>query len=41
MIAREYGLPSIVGVKNVTKYFMTGDTVILNGDKGELGKLEN
>lgn len=39
VVAREYGLPSIVGVKNVTKCFKTGDLVILNGDKGELAKI--
>ncbi|CAG9770742.1 unnamed protein product [Ceutorhynchus assimilis] len=40
VVAREYGLPCIVGVKNVTKIFRTGDLVHLNGKTGELGKVE-
>lgn len=40
VVAREYGLPCIVGVKNLTKMFKTGDIVFLNGKTGELGKVE-
>ncbi|XP_076267913.1 rifampicin phosphotransferase-like [Rhynchophorus ferrugineus] len=40
VVAREYGLPCIVGVKNVTKIFKTGDIVYLSGKTGELGKVE-
>ncbi|CAG9857640.1 unnamed protein product [Phyllotreta striolata] len=39
VVAREYGLPCIVGVKNATKRFTTGDTVRLNADKGEIGRI--
>ncbi|CAG9829044.1 unnamed protein product [Diabrotica balteata] len=39
VVAREYGLPCVVGVKNVLKYFKTGDKIYLNGNTGELGKL--
>ncbi|KAK9746645.1 Pyruvate phosphate dikinase, AMP/ATP-binding domain [Popillia japonica] len=36
VVAREYGLPCVVGVKNATKYFKTGDTVKLSGKTGLL-----
>ncbi|XP_066149051.1 rifampicin phosphotransferase-like [Euwallacea fornicatus] len=39
VVAREYGLPCIVGVKNATKLFKTGDIVALSGKTGELGKV--
>lgn len=39
VVAREYGLPCIVGVKNATKLFKTGDIVFLSGKTGELGKI--
>ncbi|XP_050499805.1 uncharacterized phosphotransferase YvkC isoform X1 [Diabrotica virgifera virgifera] len=39
VVAREYGLPCVVGVKNVLKYFKTGDKIYLNGNTGELGKV--
>nr|CAI5849627.1 unnamed protein product [Callosobruchus analis] len=38
VVAREYGLPCIVGVKDATSYFKTGDIVTLNGDIGQIGK---
>ncbi|XP_044260327.1 putative phosphoenolpyruvate synthase isoform X2 [Tribolium madens] len=34
VIAREYGLPCIVGAKGATKMFKTGDLVVLSGEKG-------
>jgi len=34
VVAREYGLPCIVGVKNAKKHFKTGDVVILDSEKG-------
>ncbi|KAJ8967030.1 hypothetical protein NQ314_003147 [Rhamnusium bicolor] len=37
VVAREYGLPCLVGVKNATKVFKTGDIVVLSGNTGELG----
>ncbi|XP_066256626.1 rifampicin phosphotransferase-like [Euwallacea similis] len=39
VVAREYGLPCLVGVKNATKLFKTGDIVALSGKTGELGKV--
>ncbi|XP_026681480.1 uncharacterized protein LOC113468613 [Diaphorina citri] len=39
VVAREYGLPSIVGVDNVTLYFKTGDKVLLNSTKGTIEKI--
>ncbi len=36
IISRELKLPSIVGVKDVTSILKTGDTVIMNGDTGEI-----
>ncbi|VEN34433.1 unnamed protein product [Callosobruchus maculatus] len=38
VVAREYGLPCIVGVKDATCCFKTGDFVILNGHIGQIGK---
>lgn len=37
VVAREYGLPSLVGVANATSIIKTGDTVLL---KGALGVIE-
>ncbi|XP_050301904.1 putative phosphoenolpyruvate synthase isoform X2 [Anthonomus grandis grandis] len=39
VVAREYGLPCIVGVKNATQLFKTGDVVYLSGKTGQLGKI--
>lgn len=36
VVAREYGLPCIVGAKSATQVFQTGDTVLLAGDVGVL-----
>ncbi|XP_012227531.1 rifampicin phosphotransferase-like [Linepithema humile] len=36
VVAREYGLPCIVGAKNATKVFKTGDMVLLAGNVGVL-----
>ncbi|XP_022162684.1 uncharacterized protein LOC111028371 isoform X1 [Myzus persicae] len=38
VVAREYGLPCLVGVQNVKKYFKTGDMVILDSEKGFVSK---
>lgn len=40
MIAREYGLPCIVGAENATDMFRTGDMVRLSGDKGFVEKVQ-
>ncbi|VVC45766.1 ATP-grasp fold, subdomain 1,PEP-utilising enzyme, mobile domain,Pyruvate phosphate dikinase [Cinara cedri] len=34
VVAREYGLPCLVGVRNAKKHFKTGDTIILDSEKG-------
>ncbi|KAF3424053.1 hypothetical protein E2986_02164 [Frieseomelitta varia] len=36
VIAREYGLPCIIGAKKATQMFETGDTVLLTADTGVL-----
>lgn len=40
VIAREYGLPCIVGATNATDIFKTGDMVRLSGTKGVLERVE-
>eukprot|EP00058_Branchiostoma_floridae_P026948 XP_002612439.1 hypothetical protein BRAFLDRAFT_121021 [Branchiostoma floridae] len=39
VVAREYGLPCVVSVKNATAMFQTGDMVLLNGTEGSVRKL--
>lgn len=34
VIAREYGLPAVVGVPDATKIIKTGDRVRVHGDAG-------
>lgn len=34
IIAREYGLPAVVGVENATKVITTGQTITVDGNKG-------
>ena len=36
VVAREYGLPAIVGLPGVTEFVKSGDIVTLDGDKGLL-----
>lgn len=40
VVAREYGLPCVVGAKYATQVFRTGDTVLLAGDIGVLQLIE-
>lgn len=40
MIAREYGLPCIVGATNATDTFATGDTVRLSGIRGVVERVQ-
>ncbi|XP_022901030.2 rifampicin phosphotransferase-like [Onthophagus taurus] len=40
VVAREYGLPCIVGAQGAAKTFKTGDLVVLNGKTGELQLIE-
>jgi len=39
IIARELGIPAIVGAKFATKLIQTGESVLLNGDRGFLYRL--
>ena len=41
VIAREYGLPSLVGVQNATQVLHTGDIVLLDTENGEIVKLDH
>ncbi|HLC70397.1 MAG TPA: PEP-utilizing enzyme [Candidatus Nanoarchaeia archaeon] len=34
IVAREFGIPCIVGVANVTKELKQGQTIIMDGEKG-------
>ncbi|MBU7018244.1 MAG: hypothetical protein HXS44_12110 [Theionarchaea archaeon] len=34
IIAREYGIPAVVGVKNATKVIKTGQTITIDGNEG-------
>ena len=40
VVAREYGLPCLVGAQNATNLFQDGDMVCLDTVRGELVKLE-
>lgn len=40
VVAREYGLPCIVGCQNATRIFSTGDTVLLVGAMGTLERID-
>ncbi|MBF2017086.1 MAG: phosphoenolpyruvate synthase [Rivularia sp. T60_A2020_040] len=39
IIARELGIPAIVGVNKVTKLFQNGDRILIDGDSGEIHQL--
>ncbi|RWS25536.1 putative phosphoenolpyruvate synthase-like protein [Leptotrombidium deliense] len=39
VIAREFGLPCIVGAENACEMFKTGDIVLVDGEKGTITKL--
>jgi len=41
VIAREYGLPCLVGVEGASKLFKTSDIVMLDTEMGEIVKLES
>ena len=40
VIAREYGLPCLVGVEGAHKMFKTGDIVVIDSDIGEIYKVD-
>ncbi len=39
VVAREYGLPCVVGAVGATQAFQTGDQVLIDGSKGIISKL--
>ncbi|KAB7501645.1 putative phosphoenolpyruvate synthase [Armadillidium nasatum] len=39
VVAREYGLPCVVGAKGATSKFKSGDKIIINGKEGYIKKL--
>ncbi|XP_067128026.1 rifampicin phosphotransferase-like [Centruroides vittatus] len=40
VVAREYGLPSVVAAHGAINLLKTGDVVVLNGDKGTICKVK-
>ena len=40
VISREYGIPSVLAIKNLTQYIRDGDTITIYGSKGYLVKEE-
>jgi pyruvate,water dikinase len=40
VIAREYGLPCIVGVEGALKLFKTGDIILFDSELGQIIKVE-
>lgn len=36
VVAREYSLPTVVNITNVLNIVKTGDTLIVDGEKGEV-----
>ncbi|MBE9177426.1 phosphoenolpyruvate synthase [Oculatella sp. LEGE 06141] len=41
IVAREMGIPAVVGVANATRLLHSGDLVFVNGDRGLVYRLEN
>ncbi|MGB7380478.1 MAG: putative PEP-binding protein, partial [Rivularia sp. (in: cyanobacteria)] len=39
IIARELGIPAVVGINNVTKLIKNGDRLLIDGDSGEVNRL--
>jgi pyruvate,water dikinase len=40
IIAREFGIPSVVGVKDATRLIPQGGTVVIDGDRGLVSIVE-
>jgi len=40
VVAREYGLPSVIGIPNVTKIIADGEEIILDADNGTIVRLD-
>jgi len=36
IVAREYGIPAVVGIEDVVKIFKTGDVITMDGDNGTI-----
>lgn len=41
VVAREYGIPGVVGVTDATKILKTGDKIRVDGTRGYVLKLES
>lgn len=41
IIARELGIPAVVGIKNVTTLIKNGDRLLIDGDSGEVNRLND
>ena len=41
IVARELGIPAVVGVSNVTQRINTGDLLLINGDRGTIHRVES
>ncbi|MEM6402777.1 MAG: putative PEP-binding protein [Cyanobacteria bacterium P01_D01_bin.116] len=39
IIARELGIPAVVGIQNVTKLIKNGDRLLIDGDSGEVNRI--
>ncbi|BAY85385.1 PEP-utilizing enzyme [Calothrix parasitica NIES-267] len=39
IIARELGIPAVIGIRNVTKLIKNGDRLLIDGDSGEVNHL--
>jgi phosphohistidine swiveling domain-containing protein len=39
IVAREFGIPAVVGIENITKILKDNDQIILDGDAGKIFKL--
>lgn len=39
IVARELGIPAVVNVANVTKLIQTGESLVIDGDRGEIHRL--
>ena len=39
VVAREYGIPAVVGAKGAKKFLSTGDMVRLDGNRGIIEKM--
>ncbi|MDP2807709.1 MAG: PEP-utilizing enzyme [bacterium] len=40
IVAREYGIPAVVGVKGATSLIKDGDTITVDGDEGTVTQMD-